>query len=134
MFFCTDQAGHTTSLSFEKTKNRDGFIFVRLLSIGYDGEETTLKDTETQYQWKIGKQGNYRFFASSLKVGETRIESRYFPKKDETGIMEKPEYLKEDNDEENDSENNDKRPSKTKLPGMVIPYLKSEKGNMGMKY
>ncbi|MBI2439454.1 MAG: hypothetical protein HYV45_02550, partial [Candidatus Moranbacteria bacterium] len=130
----TDQAGHTTSLSFEKTKDRDGFIFVRLLSIGYDGEETTLKDTETQYQWKIDKQENYRFFASSLKAGETRLESRYFSKKDETRIMEKPKYLKEDNDEENDSEDNDKRPSKTKLPGMVIPYLESEKGEIGIKY
>ncbi|MBI2439452.1 MAG: hypothetical protein HYV45_02540 [Candidatus Moranbacteria bacterium] len=48
--------------------------------------------------------------------------------------MEKPEYLKEDNDEENDSEDNDKRPSKMKLPGMVIPYLESEKGEIAIEY
>ncbi|MBI2439737.1 MAG: hypothetical protein HYV45_04025, partial [Candidatus Moranbacteria bacterium] len=126
----TDQAGHTTSLSFEKTKDRDGFIFVRLLSIGYDGEETDIKDTNAQYKWKIDKQGNYRFFASSLKAGETRLESRYFPKKDETRIMEKPQDLGDDDWDDED----ETKPAKQKLSGMVVPYMESEKGEIGIKY
>lgn len=60
--------------------------------------------------------------------------------------MEKSEVLKDDDqDEENDQSErdgknddhggeNEDRPIKTKLPGMVIPYLESIKGSVGIKY
>ncbi len=85
----TDQAGHTTSLDFEKTQDRNGFVFVRLLSLGYDGNETTIDDTTAQYKWKIDRKGKYQLFASSLMNGDNRLESHYIPRKNETWIMEK---------------------------------------------
>ncbi|MFZ3031638.1 MAG: right-handed parallel beta-helix repeat-containing protein [Candidatus Moraniibacteriota bacterium] len=132
----TDQAGHTTSLSFEKTKDRRGFVFVRLLSLGYDGTETMFKDTDAQYKWRIDKKKQYRLFASSLRTGETRIESHYIPKKNETWIMEKSEGLRDDDqDEENErNERDEERAIKTKLPGMVVPYMESKAGEIVVKY
>lgn len=132
----TDQAGHTTSFSFEKTKDRRGFVFVRLLSLGYDGTETVIKDTDAQYKWRVDKKRQYQLFASSLRTGETRIESHYLPKKNETWIMEKSEDLRDsDRDEENERNERDKeRAIKTKLPGMVVPYMESKAGEMKIKY
>lgn len=138
----TDEAGHTTSLTFEKTKDRNGFSFVRLLSLGYDGNETGIDSTAAQYKWKVDRRGKYQLFSSSLKADHDSLESHYIPKKNETWIMEKSEALKDDDrDEENErderdrnNEKNEGRSIKTKLPGMVIPYLESSKGEIGMKY
>lgn len=127
----TDEAGHTMSLTFEKTKDRYGFVFVRLLSIGYDGSETILKDTDAQYKWRVDKKkGIYQLFAASLKIEAFRIEFHYNQKKNETWIMEKSQDLRDD-DRDDDS---DKRTIMKKLPGMVVPYLVSEQGGMRAKY
>jgi hypothetical protein len=126
----TDQAGHTTSLTFEKTKNRNGFVFVRLLSIGYDGEEISLKDTDAQYKWQIDRKGKYQLLATSLRTEASRVESHYNQKKNETWIKERPQDIIDDDwDDESD-----RRPIRKKLPGMVVPYMQSEKGNVAIKY
>ncbi len=126
----TDDAGHVTSLSFEKTRDRNGFLFVRLLAIGYNGNETILRDVDAQYKWKIDKKGKYQILATHLKNTGSRLESHYNAKKNETWIMEKSQDLRDDNrDDESDW-----RPVKKKLPGMVIPGMTTEKGKIKIMY
>lgn len=130
----TDEAGHITDLAFEKTEDRNGFSSVRLLSLWYDGDETAIDDTIAQYRWKVGRRGEYQMFVSGMRAEGNRLESHYIPRKNETWIMEKTEALKDDGlDEENDQEN-EYRSVKTKLPGMVIPYLESSRGMVEVKY
>lgn len=122
----TDDAGHTTSITFEKTKDRRGFLAVRVRSLGYDGNEVNLTDALAQYKWRIDGKNQYRLFAAELRVGNQGLESHYIPKKNETWIMEKPRVLADD---ENDDES-DRRPILKKLPGMIIPTLQTEQGSL----
>jgi pimeloyl-ACP methyl ester carboxylesterase len=126
----TDEAGHTTSISFEKTKDRQGYVFVRVRSLGYDDNETVLTEALAQYQWQIDRSAKYRKLASSLKTGSTRLETRYIPWTDETWIMERPQDL---GDAERDDES-ERRPVKQKLPGLVVPYLLTKQGIVDIKY
>lgn len=87
----------------------------------------------------MNKEGSYRVFASSLRAGESRLESRYVPKKDETWLWERAESLQEEGineeEEEEESKENERiRPVKERLSGMVVPYLKSERGKMSIEY
>ena len=126
----TDEAGHITSLSFEKMKDRNGFVFIRLLSISYDGGEMVFGDVGVQYKWKTDRMGRYQFFATRLREGVVGIESHYLPKKNETWIMERPADLKDDDRDDEDG----RRLIRKKLPGMVIPYMESKDGGILVKY
>jgi hypothetical protein len=128
----TDEAGHVTSLSFEKSKDRNGFLFVRLQSIGYDGGETTFDTALLQYKWQMERRnvGQYHTLAAYLKGGTSGLESHYIPKKNETWIMERSGILRDD---ESDDDSN-RRPTRKKLPGMVVPYMESEQGVVKIKY
>lgn len=127
----TDQAGHTASISFEKTIDRKGFIFVHPLTIEYDGKEAIiLKDASVQYKWKTDRKGAYQFFVSSLRSGDNAIESHYIPWKDETWIMKRLFDLKDDNQDNV----YDRGLALQKLSGMEIPYLESNQGNVTIKY
>ncbi len=126
----TDDAGHTTSLTFEKTRDKNGFLFVRLQSIGYDGDETTLRDVDAEYKWKVDKKGAYQILATRLKNTDSRLESHYIPKKNETWIMEKSQDLRDD-DRDDES---DRRPIKKKISGMIIPWMETGGGKINIKY
>jgi pimeloyl-ACP methyl ester carboxylesterase len=125
----TDEAGHTTSIAFEKTKDRQGYVFVRVRSLGYDDSEWSLADARAQYKWRVDRKNQYKQLASSLKVGDVRLESRYMPLIDETWIMERPQDL---GDDERGDES--ERPVKKKLPGMMVPYMQTTKGIVEVKY
>lgn len=126
----TDESGHTTSIAFEKTKDRKGSVFVRVRSLGYDEEEATLSDALAQYQWQMNRKNQYQKLASSLRTGDTRLESRYIPRTNETWIMERPEEL---DDDEGDDES-EEGPVRQKLPGLVVPYLKTSQGQVLVQY
>ncbi|MFZ2187694.1 MAG: hypothetical protein WAV46_03680 [Candidatus Moraniibacteriota bacterium] len=126
----TDEAGHTTSIAFEKTKDRNGYLFIRVKSIAYDGSEILLSNAVAQYKWQMDWKKQYRLFASYLRTASTDIESHYIPKRNETWIMERPRDLADDTHDD-DSE---RRPIRKRLPGMVISYLQTEKGSVGMSY
>ena len=126
----TDEAGHTTSITFEKTKDRLGYVFVRVRSLGYDDSETVPTEAQAQYQWQVDKSVKYRKLASALKVGDVRLESRYIPRINETWIMERPQDL---GDDERDDES-ERRPVKQKIPGMVMPYLLTKQGTVVINY
>jgi hypothetical protein len=126
----TDEAGHTTSIAFEKTKDRQGYVFVRVRSLGYDDSETILTDALAQYKWRVDRKHQYQLLASALKVGDVRLESRYIPRTDETWIMERPQDL---GDDERDDES-ERRPVKQKLSGIVVPYLQTGQGTIAISY
>ena len=126
----TDEAGHMTSIAFEKAKDRNGYLFMRMKSIAYDESEAMLSDAAAQYKWQIDRKHLYRLFAAHLGTASTDIESHYIPKKNETWIMERPRDLADD---DNDDES-ERRPIRTKLPGMIIPYLETEKSSVNIGY
>ncbi len=115
----TDQASHTTSLSFEKQENK-GNAFVRLLSIEYDGEEENiLRNASLGYTWRIDRKGQYLDFSSSLITEDIRLFSTYLSKQDRTLILEQERrHLLR----------------LTSVDGMTVPYLESEKGKMKFEY
>lgn len=126
----TDEAGHTTSIAFEKTKDRDSRLFIGIKSIAYDDNETVLSNAAVQYKWQIDRKNLYRLFAAHLRTTSADIESHYIQKKNETWIMERPRDLADDASDD-DSE---RRPIRIKLPGMVIPYLETGKGSVKIGY
>lgn len=128
----TDDAGHVTSLAFEKKQDRNGALFIRLQSIGYDGDEAiVIDDVKAQYKWQFDKKtGKYRSFEAHLKTDSGDVESRYVSRKNETWIMEKPEDIRDD---EHDDDY-DKRSISEKIPGMVVLYMETSKGKVNVKY
>lgn len=127
----TDQSGHTTELVFEKKKDKERRIDLALRSIAYDGVKTILSETVLQYKWNLQKKkGAYNMFASHLRTADIRIESHYRSKKDVTIIMQKPEDL----DDDDNDDRSDMRPTREKLSGMVIPGLMTERGNIKVNY
>ena len=126
----TDEAGHTTSLSFEKMKDRNGFVWMKLQSIAYDDGEPTALDASLQYRWKLDRKGKYQLLAAQARNGDSRLESHYLPKQNETWIMERPEDLREDDQDEHF----ESRPVRKKLPGMVVPYVEMDRGEVRVGY
>lgn len=125
-----DEAGHTTVVVFMKTKDANNRIFVTIKSIAYDGAETTLAKTAMQYKWQIDRKKQYSQMASHIQSESAIVESHYLPKKNQTWLMEKPRELADDNGDD-DSE---KRPTRTKLSGMIIPMLITENGKVKVDY
>ncbi len=126
----TDEAGHTTSIAFEKTKDKKGYIFMRVQAIGYDENETILSNAFAQYKWQIDRKKQYRLFASHLKTTSVDIESHYIPARNETWIMGQSQDLA-DNDRDDDAE---RRLVRQKLPGMIIPALLTRQGEVEAAY
>jgi hypothetical protein len=126
----TDEAGHTTSLSFERMKDGDGRLFLRLTSIAYDDATSVPLNGTIQYKWRLDKKKTYTLFASHVKTRDSDLESHYISKKNETWIMERPQDLRDDlNDDECE-----RRTLRKKLPGMVIPSMLTEQGRARVSY
>lgn len=123
----TDRSGNTTILTYgEKFPNRDKGTVVELISIKYkDDVERFFHGTELKYKWSM----DYKMFASFLKTKNASVESHYRPKKGITLLMEKPRDLDWDGDDDSD-----RRPIKQKLSGMVIPWMETERGEIGIYY
>lgn len=125
----TDQAGHTTELFFEKKKELKNRIDLTLQSVAYGGAKTDLNQSAIQYKWAMDRKGQYQLLASHLTTPAARVESYYFPKKDQTVIMERPQELADEGDDEAE-----RRPTRMKLPGMVIPAMITERGEIRIIY
>ncbi len=125
----TDPAGHVTVLSFEKKKDRRNRIDLALQSVSYDGIVTNLSNSGIQYKWQMDRRGKYFLFASHLRVPTGVIESHYFPKRNETWLMEKPRELDDEGDDDSD-----RRVTRKRLPGMIIPSLTTTQGKLKINY
>ncbi|MBI5003711.1 hypothetical protein HZC00_01305 [Candidatus Kaiserbacteria bacterium] len=126
-----DLAGNTTVLVYtEKLPSPEKRDTISLEEIAYNGATTTLSDTSVSYKWRTDKNGLYKLFAAHIKTNATSTESHYRPKKDQTVVMTKPHDL-DDTDEDDDV---DSRSVKQRLPGMIIPYLRTEEGRVIIGY
>lgn len=126
----TDDAGHQTDVVLKKKKDRNGFIDASVKSISYDGQTNDLTKNNLQYKWSLnGWKNKYLFFASSLRTSSMIVEAHYLPKLDQTWIMEWPRDLADDEKDEVD-----KRPVRKKMPGMVIPGIITNKGELQVNY
>lgn len=125
-----DGAGNTTSLVYTEQlpspKGRDTII---LKGLAYNGATTTLSSTNLSYKWSIGKNDSYQVFASYLRAASTSLESHYRPRRDKTNIMTRPREL-----DDSGNDDSDMRPKRQVVPGMVIPYVTTEKGSLLIKY
>ena len=127
----TDQAGHKTELVWEKKKNKDRRIDLAISSISYDGQKTNIDKGILQYKWlQDWKRNKYLIFASHLSTESMSLESHYFPNKNQTWLMEKPNEIADD--DKND--NAEKRPVWKKMTGMIIPSILIEKGAIKISY
>jgi hypothetical protein len=125
----TDPAGHVTVLSFEKKKDRRNRIDLALRSVSYDSVVTNLSNSGIQYKWQMDKRGKYLFLASYLKVSTGILESHYLPKRNETWLMEKLRELDDEGDDDSD-----RRATRKRLSGMVIPNMITTQGRLKMSY
>lgn len=126
----SDEAGHKTEVTLEKKKDKNGFIDAFVKSVSYDGQETKLGNNGLQYKWIPNWWRNkYLIFASHMKTESSILESHYLPKLDQTWIMEWPRELPDD-----EKDDIGRRPVRKKMPGMVIPGIITNKGNIKVTY
>jgi hypothetical protein len=128
-----DQAGNVTILKYtEKFVNHNRRVAVELNSISYNGVVTNLYDTIAKYNWTLGRKDEvYRMFATNLHTASSTVESHYRPKQNITMIMTRPQELDDNRDDDNDA---DRRATKQKLAGLVIPALVTKQGVVEIKY
>jgi|GEM_PF-830432 len=127
----TDEAGHTTKITFKKEKDKDRRIDITLRSIAYDGVVTNWKDTSLQYKWNIQKKtGKYMVFAAEAQTQNEQVESHYVAWRDMTYLMTRPQAL---DDDENDS-HFEFRPTRQAVKGMAILRLETKQGKVSVVY
>lgn len=125
-----DEQGNTTALIYtEKLPSPEKRETIFLEEIAYNGATTTLSNTSVSYKWRTDKHGLYKLFASHIKTSATSTESHYRPKKDQTVIMTKPQDF-----DDSDDDDSDIRPIKQTIPGMVVPYMRTEEGRVIIGY
>ena len=132
----TDEAGHTTSIAFEKRKDRKGYAFVRVKTLAYDESESIPLGASAEFKWRTDRKNQYQQLASYLRVGSETLESRFMPKKNETWIRERTKDHEDDSlekNEENEVDEHERREWR-KLAGLVIPYLETTQGKIEAKY
>ncbi|MEI8104119.1 MAG: hypothetical protein WCG84_04440, partial [Candidatus Moraniibacteriota bacterium] len=127
----TDEAGHTTKITFKKEKDQNRRIDITLRSIAYDGIVTNWKDTSLQYKWNIQKKtGKYMVLAAEAQTQNEQVESHYVLWRDMTYIMTRPEAL---DDDESDS-HFEFRPTRQVVKGMKVLQLETKQGNVNIAY
>lgn len=125
-----DGAGNSTRLTYtEKLPSPLRRDIIQLVSISYNGATSSIPAI-LRYKWNTKQNGDYRLFATYFATSTMVIESHYRPKKNITVIMQKPVA---DNDRDTDDDA-DTRPVKIKMPGMVVPTLRTQVGKMLINY
>jgi pimeloyl-ACP methyl ester carboxylesterase len=125
-----DGAGNSTKLIYTELlpspAQRDT---ITPLALVYNGATTTLANSLISYKWRVAT-STYSLFAANLHNATTTLESHWRPKKAKTIIMLKPQDL----DDTDTDDAVDVRPTKITLPGMVIPYIVTQKGSIVIGY
>ncbi|HUO56369.1 MAG TPA: hypothetical protein VMU27_02975 [Candidatus Paceibacterota bacterium] len=124
-----DAAGHSLLISFPLFIPKGIFASANISKLSYDGNATTTSALLDYASW-IKSDGSYLILASFLKTKSTVLESHYRPKLNLTYIMASPGII-------TPTMNDDScefRPISRKLPGMVVPGLETNKGNLSIYY
>lgn len=127
----SDEAGHKTEIVFEKKENNNHRVDISPQSVSYDGIKTEFSKSLLQYKWFLDwRKKKYLLFGSHIAVDSEHLESHYFPRRNETWIMEKPQEL----DDANNDDAAERRPVWKKISGMIVPYLQTSQGKIEIKY
>ena len=125
-----DEAGHKTEIIWEKKKDKNHHVDISIASISYNGNILPINNGILQYKWAQNWKKKYLFFASHINTDSMRLESHYFPNKNETWLM---EQLMELVDDESDDEFT-KRTVWKKMQGMIIPSIMTDEGKLKINY
>lgn len=108
-----DAAGNITNLIYtELFPLSTQSDTVTLHALAYNGATTTLASTVLAYKWSANRNDVYRVFESSLNTSTETLTSSYDSRKNTTTII----------------------PTNQTLPGMVIPYMSTQKGSLIVGY
>ena len=135
-----DMAGNTTAVSYTTTAlSREGNLSIDVLSLAYNGATTTLPETTLSITWGRTHAGDYKTLESVLRVATTTIAARYQSKPDRTVIMtstqdENPRKEAEKRNKRDDEKEHTAHNTREVVPGMVIPYIKTENGGLIISY
>jgi pimeloyl-ACP methyl ester carboxylesterase len=126
-----DEAGNITTLVYTSPYPTPTQRYsITPVSINYNGIMSSITGTSLSYKWRLNKDSTYKLFASYFKTLTSTTEFHYRSKKNTTLIMIKPVDLNDD-DSDDDA---DTRAQKIALPGLVLPYLKTQSGQIISKY
>ena len=129
-----DMAGNTTDVSYTTTvSSREGKLSINILSLAYNGATTTLPETALSFMWGKTNADVYKTFESVLHTATTTVTARYQSKPDRTVITTSTQGEKLRKEKEREDKRDDEREHATHntrgiVPGMVIPYMTTEKG------
>ncbi|MEI6587658.1 MAG: NosD domain-containing protein [Candidatus Moraniibacteriota bacterium] len=126
-----DDAGHKTEVVLEREEVNDHFSNLSPKTVAYDGVKADFSNALLQYKWLFdSRKSKYLLFGTHIRTDAELLEAHYFPKKNETWLMEKPREL---DDKDNDDEA-ERRPNWKKLPGLVVPYFQTKQGKINIVY
>lgn len=129
-----DAAGNTTAVSYTTTAlSHEDNLSIDILSLAYNGATTTLPETTLSFTWGRAHAGEYKTLESVLHTATTTITTRYQPKPDRTIITtstrdEKPRLEAEKRSGHDDERKHTTHNTRGIVPGMVVPYMTTEKG------
>ncbi|HWQ60407.1 MAG TPA: hypothetical protein VN420_04690 [Candidatus Fimivivens sp.] len=121
----TDEAGHRTVVTYDRTEQVGNHILINPLSVSYDGGSPFAVQAEADYQWFPGpvKKG-YLYLLSQLQNSTEVVISDYFPKPDQTLVIRYPKY----------PSRSAPKASADWLQRLVVPVFETRKGVMNMVY
>lgn len=133
-----DMAGNTTAVSYLTAPSHDS-LSIDVLSLAYNGATTTLPETMLAFNWGRAHSRNYKTLDSVLHTATTTVVARYQSKPDRTVIMtstqgEKPRKEAEKRNKRDDEKEHTVHNTREIVPGMVIPYMTTETGNILISY
>ena len=127
----SDEAGNTTKLIYtEQTSSGGEYDRVIPQALVYNGATTTVSSTILLYKWEI-KKSEYQTFNSFLRTASSTLVAQFRSKKNATVILTQLPYAHVGDSSDYDANEHSMRQI---FPGMVIPYVKTNKGNMTIGY
>ena len=127
----SDEAGNTTKLIYtEQTSCGGEYDRVIPQALVYNGATTTVSSTILLYRWEI-KKGRYQTLNSFLRTASSTLTAQFHAKKNATVIL---TQLPRAHADDNGDHGADERPTRQIFPGMVIPYVETNKGNITIGY
>ncbi|MBU6490706.1 alpha/beta hydrolase [Patescibacteria group bacterium] len=123
-----DMAGNTTAVSYTTALSYEGSLSIDVLSLAYNGATTTLPETTLTFNWGRSHTGDYKTLESVLHTATTTITARYQSKPDRTIITTSTQTEKRNR--RGDEKEHLVHDTREVVPGMVIPYMTTETGNI----
>ena len=127
----SDEAGNTTKLIYTEQDSSAGeYDRVIPQALVYNGATTTISPTMLLYRWEIKKNG-YHAFNSFLHTASSTLSAQFHSEKNTTVVLTQLPYTHISAGGDHDT---NERLARKIFPGMVIPYMKTNKGNMTIGY